>query len=226
MKTLICLVLGLIVPPVSASTPGTSPSPSASPILRTITTVKSSPYCNALVQHFNGAIIPLIANDRALDRVDVQLTGIDDLFHHPDYVSRFIDTRLRLQRYVAELSRSLSQLDSEINALRRGATLTTDAVASTKLRDAADQLERAYVKQRAMTYDLQGLVQGMIDYDIADAPHTPGGTGPSDNIIPKDMRDIKSYLRFDGQRDVIAQAEEQAVDLAYDAASTTCAAGR
>ena len=41
-------------------------------------------------------------------------------------------------------------------------------------------------------------------------------------IAPEESRNIKSYLRFDGQRDVIAQNEDKATDVALTAAENNC----
>ena len=46
------------------------PAPSASPHEpKTIITVISSPYCKSLAEHFNNALVPMLANDRTLDGV-------------------------------------------------------------------------------------------------------------------------------------------------------------
>ena len=42
--------------------------------------------------------------------------------------------------------------------------------------------------------------------------------------LPADMKNIKSYLRYDGQRQAIADAEANAVDIAYDIATNRCSA--
>ena len=40
--------------------------------------------------------------------------------------------------------------------------------------------------------------------------------------MPKEARDIKSYLRFDGQRDVLDQAENAAADATIDLVTSKC----
>ncbi len=51
---------------------------------------------------------------------------------------------------------------------------------------------------------------------------TLGGFDPQDMAAPEDARNIKSYLRFNGQRDVISSNEDKASDVALNAAQTYC----
>lgn len=211
MLRVACAVLSLL-----ATAQTSSPGP-----LKTIITVKSSPYCTALAQHFNGAFGPMLANNRTLDGVGVQLDDLNKLFNGPDYAQRFLAVREHLMRYDNALLQSLPAIHDEIGRLHDAASLTTDDAAAHALTDSAGELTRAYIKQRAMAIDLQGIVQGMMDYDVT-RPHPLGGWTPNDNTLPADAKDIKSYLRFDGQRDVIERAENRAVDIAYDAALKHC----
>ncbi len=48
--------------------------------LPTIITVTSSPYCDALADNFNGAMLQMLANERVLDQTDVQLQNLNDVF--------------------------------------------------------------------------------------------------------------------------------------------------
>ncbi|MBV8638108.1 MAG: hypothetical protein JO322_08475 [Candidatus Eremiobacteraeota bacterium] len=222
---ILCLLLAIIVPPPAASpaaTPVSAPAMPAAPP-KTIVTVKSSPYCNSLARHFNGAFVPMYANDRTLDQVDTQLVDINELFGKPDYQARFVDARSKLLKYVDVLQKTLPTIESEIVELRKGASLTTDQAAAKAINDSADDLQRAYTKQRAMTIDLNGVAQTMMEYNTDDLPHSLGGNSYSEMTLPANEKDIKASLRFDGQRDVIAQNEEKAVDTAYDAAIANCA---
>jgi hypothetical protein len=221
------LILSAIVALVpvqgDVQTPGPSPAANepARPQLKTIITVKASPYCNSLAQHFNGAFAPMLANDRTLDAVSVQLDDLDTLFSKTDYAPRFLDVRRRLMQYDDQLFKSLGPIEDEIGKLKDGAKLSTDPQAAKAMTDSAGDLQRAFIKQRAMAIDLQGIVQGMMQYDIT-GPHPLNGWTPNDQTLPADAKNIKSYLRFDGQRDVINLAENQAVDVAYDAALKHC----
>ncbi len=210
------LVLALLL----AASPSPAPSPAATP--HTIVTTKSSPYCTALGRHFNGAFTPMVANDRTLTIVGSALDDVNTLFSKSDYVSRFIKVRQELAKESDLMLGTMPRIQDEINALRQSASLTQDAKQAKEMLDAASELQAAYVKQHAMAIDIQNLARTMMDYDIIDAPHPLGGMTPDEASLPKEWRDIKTYLRFDGQRDEIARHEEKAVDTAYNAATTAC----
>lgn len=200
-----------------------SPAPSPTPHEpKTIITVVSSPYCKALAEHFNGALVPMLANDRTLDGVSVQLDDLNSLFSQPDYVQRFVHVRDHLGHQVVEISNSLAAIQSEINQLRDASRLTTDAEATKELHDAAGDLQSAYDKQRQLSIDLQNMYQTMLTYPIWRVHPALGGFDPQEMAQPEDMRNVKSYLRFDGQRDVIARNEDKATDVALAAATTYC----
>ena len=222
----LAVVLGVIVPSANTSSgissPHPSPAASGAP-LKTIITVKSSPYCNALGQHFNNAFVPMVGNDRSLEVVNTNLLDINDAYSHPDFARRLVKARDELMKYDGFLLRSLPAIQDQINQLRAAEKMTQDPKAASQAHDAAEQLQTAYGKQRQLAIDLQGLVQSMMTQDYASQDHPLNGGGPELNQIPKDMQDIKVYLRFDGQRDVISRAEAKAVDIAYDAARSQCA---
>src|ERR1700733_2620347 len=142
-----------------------SPSPSPSPP-KTIITVISSPYCKSLAEHFNGALVPMLANDRTLDGVSVQLDDLNTLFSQPDYVERFLHVRDHLGHQVVEVTGSLAAIQSEIDQLRDASHLTTDPQASLEIHDAAGDLQTAYDKQRQLSIDLQNMYQTMLTYPI------------------------------------------------------------
>lgn len=202
-----------------------APAPSATPRVppKTIITVISSPYCNSLAEHFNDALVPMLANDRTLDGVSVQLDDINTLFNEPNYVQRFLHVRDALGRQETELNDSLALIQRQINELREGARLTTDAQAAAQVHDAAQDLQAAYDKQRQLAIDLQGMYQAMLDYAINRVHPALGGFDPREMALPADARDVKSYLRFNGQRDVIDRNEDKATDIALAAAETNCA---
>ena len=203
--------------------PSVAPSPAASPeALKTIVTVVSSPYCRSLAENFNDALVPMLANDRTLDAVSVSLDSINTLFDHPDFAQRFVQTREKLLHQETVLNASLAAIQQSINQLRAGSALTTDTQAAAQVHDAAQQLQTAYDKQRQLAIDLQGMYQAMADYPIARANPALGGFNPQEMSEPEAMQNVKSYLRFDGQRDVIARSEGKAVDIAYSAAETYC----
>lgn len=201
------------------ATPTASPSPAP---LKTIVTVRTSPYCSALAQHFNRIVVPMLANDRTLDSVSVSLEAVNTLFDKLDYVSRFTSERVRMENYVGALLDSLPEMQAQINQLRAAQALTTDPARSSEMHLLAQELQRAYDKQRQLSIDLLGVVHAMMDYDIMSAKRqTPMERLEALNS-PADARDVKSYLRFNGQRDRLSDAESKAAGLALDIEENVC----
>jgi hypothetical protein len=198
-----------------------SAAPSQQP-LKTIITVISSPYCNSLADHFNGALVPMLANDRTLDGVSVQLDDLNQLFSSVNYVQQFLHVRDTLGKQQAALMESMDQIKAEIVQLRNGAALTTDPQATAQIRDAAQELQTAYDHQRQLSIDLQNMYISMLRYPISRVHPALGGFDPKEMSEPSEMRDVKSYLKFNAQRGNIAASEDKAVDVAYDAAQTYC----
>ncbi len=88
-----------------------NPSPSASPgerELPTIVTVISSPYCNSLADHFNGAMAPMLANDRVLEGTSVQLDTLNTLFHQTNYAQQYMHVQDQIERQETVLNESLA----------------------------------------------------------------------------------------------------------------------
>jgi hypothetical protein len=198
-----------------------APSPTAR-TLKTIVTVISSPYCKALADHFNSAMIPMVANDRVFDVVDVQLDDMNNMFKYPDYANRFLDLRARIIKESDTLDKSLKPINDQIFALHQSASLTNDPQAAKEMLDAAAQLREAYVHQFQLSTDLTDLAESMMRYNVLRGPHPLGGWTPYENTLPSAEKDIKSYLQFGAQRDKIDTAEDKAVDVAYTAATTHC----
>jgi hypothetical protein len=229
------LVLALLMP-VPTPAPAVSASPSASPgspatpdasasprtPLKTIVTVKSSPYCSALEDHFNSALVPMIANDRVFTAVDTQLDDMNNMFKYPNYIDRFVVLRTKLLKETETLQNSLKPIQRQIDALRASATLSTDPAEQKQMRDAADQLQDAYKHQFQLSTDLTGLAQSMMDYNIFRGSAPLGGWTPYDNTLPEDEKNIKSYLRYGKQIKSIDDAENGAVDIAYSIATDHC----
>ncbi len=215
---LIAAVVAVTLPAPSAAPSGT-PAPTEP---RTIVTVISSPYCNSLAEHFNGALVPMLGNDRTLDAASVQLDNLDGMFSGPNYVQTFLNVRESLGRQETKLNRSLALIQAEINELREGSRLSTDPQAQAEIHDAAQDLQAAYDKQRQLGIDLQNMYISLMQYNPNRLHPTMGGFDPQDMAAPSDARSVKSYLRFNGQRDVIAINEGKATDIALDAAEKNC----
>ncbi len=197
------------------------PSPSAAP-LKTIITVVSTPYCNSLADHFNAALVPMLGNDRTLDATSVQLDDLNTLFNEPNYEQRFLQVRDKLGKQVTALMTSLDEIQREINQLRDGSRLTNDPQAAAQVHQASQELQTAYDKQRQLSIDLQGMYQAMLSYPITRVHPALGGFSPAEMALPADAKNVKSYLKFDRQRDTIANSEDKAVDIAYTAAQAHC----
>ena len=226
MATMIALIVtalfALLPVPAPASTGTASPSPEPTRVLRIIVTVKSSPFCASIGRHFNAVLAPMLANDRTLDGVSAQLDDFGRLFKGADYAQRFLAVRRHLEAYDNQLLQSLPAMQDEINKLRQGERLTSAPDAAKQLHLSAQELQRAYDKQRALAIDLQGIVQGMMQYDITQPMPLGGDTVENQLTLPKERKDLKSYLRFDGERDIIADAENKAVDITYDLVQSNC----
>ncbi|HTU81443.1 MAG TPA: hypothetical protein VMF61_04890 [Candidatus Acidoferrales bacterium] len=211
----------MIPPPVP--TISASPAPSASPReLKTIITVISSPYCNSLADHFNSALVPMLGNDRTLQQTGASLDTVNTLWDEPNYEQLYLGARDAIGKQIEVIGNSLDEIQRQIDALRAGDKLSSDPNAAAQIRAAAAQLQLAFDKQRQMEIDLTNLHRAMIDYHIERANPAMGGFSEPEMSQPPEMRDIKSYLRFDGRRDAIADAEGKAVDIAYAAAQTYC----
>lgn len=165
----------------------------------------------------------MLVNDADFEVVGSNLTDLNDVFHHADYQIRYADLRVKLIKKVDGIRKSLPFIQQQINQLRQGETLTKDAQAGKQLHHVAEKLQLAYNKQFQLATDLTGVIQSMMSYqppanlDVAQEEL-------SEQSMPADMKDIKSYLRFDGQRDVIDQAENAAADSAIDLVEKSCAA--
>jgi hypothetical protein len=209
---------------LTGATPSPQPSvsPTEHPELKSIVTVISSPYCNALAEHFNAALKPMLANDRVFDAVGVQLDDMDTMFDHPDYANRFLNLRAKLFKESDTLIASLKPMRYEIDRLNDAASLTSDPAAAAQMREAARKLGDAYTHQFQLATDVTSLAQFMMDYNIDRGPHPLGGWTPQVQAMPSAEKDVKSYLHFEKQRDAIGSAEDSAADVAYDIAANRC----
>jgi hypothetical protein len=211
------LALAPMAPPTASASPSPPPRP-----LQTIVTVVSTPYCKALAEHFNSALVPMLANDRVFQKTGVQLDAMNEMFKYPDYANRFMDLRAAMLKETTVLTSSLRPIQQQIDRLRDSASLAKDPKAAQAMRSAADRLHDAYVHQFQLATDLTGLTQAMMNYDVLRGPHPLGGWTPYEQTLPADEKNIKVYLHFDQQRQSIGTGEEQAVDIAYTAAQRYC----
>jgi hypothetical protein len=222
----LALLLSIVIPTTTAqpASPGPSTSPSASPRppLKVIVTVKSTPYCSALADHFNGAMAPIHGNDLTFDKVDVQLDDMNNMFKYPNYIDRFVVLRTKLLKEVEVLNASLRPIQSEIDQLRASAKLSNDPAEQAQMTQAAVKLSNVYQRQFELSNDLTALVHSMMEYDIFSGDHPLGGWTLQEQSEPKEMKDIKDYLRFPRARKYIADNEDAATDIAYQIATDHC----
>jgi hypothetical protein len=205
----------------------TLPAPSASPgVPKTIITVKSSPYCNSLGTHFNDALVPMLANDRTFAGVSVQLDDLNQVFLDPgpNYQQEYLHVRDMIGKQEQVVNNSLTEIQTEITALRQGSALTTDPEAAAEVHLAAQDLQTAYDHQRQLAIDLQELHRFMISYPLSRVRPAMGGFNPQDMSAPEAERNIKTYLHFEPQRDIISTNEGRAADVAIATAEKYCAA--
>jgi len=211
-----------ILAAVSVAAP--SPAPTAAPILKEIGSVHVSSYCTAFYRNFNAAVHPLLQNDATLEQTSAALDGVNNLWSALNWDQKFIDERLRLEKYVGSLLVSTHDVQMEVNQLRQGERETNDPQRAQAMHMLAQELQRAVDKQVQMTTDLHWLVVGMMDFDIAstELTHPLGGITLADMRIPAQGKDIKAYLRFDGMRDRLRDAETKAAGWAGSIVQNYC----
>lgn len=147
---MLALVLAIIT-----VTPGPSPSPSASTEpLKTIITVRSSPFCSQFATHVNAAIDHAVTNDRTLGTVILTL-------HSQDLADNELSRHNEIQR-LANLGDSMYRdyrkgLD-EVDKLRELAKTAQDQQEQIELKAAADALGGVLYRQHLIQRDLDGFV--------------------------------------------------------------------
>lgn len=220
------IALAALVAVASLSSPWPTPSPSSSPApLKEIGSVRSTPYCTSFYAHFNAAVHPMLQNDLTLNQVSGSLDNINALFSKIDWEQQFYDERLRMMNAVAALEHNNFEIQREVNALRQGEKFSNDPMKAKEMHMLAQELQRALDKQKQMATDLGGVVHAMMDYDIAPEKLTGrpiGGFSLEELAMPKDAKNIKSYLRFDGMRDRLHDAEVKAAQHAQAVVESYC----
>ncbi|HUN29397.1 MAG TPA: hypothetical protein VMV65_06300 [Alphaproteobacteria bacterium] len=151
-----------------------SPSPSPTPLLKTIITVKSTPLCGAFATHTNAAIGSAIQNDRTLGSTIATLRS-DDLAGST--MDRYAEIH-RLSSLADSIYRQYRAGLGEVNQLRDLAKQATDPDEQAELKAAADALGGALYRQHLIQRDLDGFVafleaSDMMTDDMADGPRHP-----------------------------------------------------
>jgi len=139
---------------LAALTASASPSPSPTPLLKTIVTVKSSPFCGALAAHLNAAIGSAISNDQSLGSTIVGLRSRDLA---GSSIQRNNEI-MRLESLADAIYRQYRIGENEVKLLRALASTATDSKEKADLKDAADALGGALYRQHLIQRDLDGFV--------------------------------------------------------------------
>ena len=227
------------------ATPGPAPGPSDRP-LREIGRLRASPFCSSFTTHFNNAVAPVLQNDQAVALMDKSLDDVERHFMELGGEVRVYDDRLRLADSVRRMEANIPRAQNEINALRDGARLTSDAERIKNLREVASQMQRALDKHKQIAHDVGNVVHVLMEMAAADpGAKTDERTGmlqsiskaiggpefatvgapalgsPAEGSAPLKTT-VKEILRWSGQRDRIDEAEGKAALLADQIITTSC----
>lgn len=166
----------------------------------------------------------MLVVDRELDHVSASLDEINTLFSKIDWDLRFYAERLKLERYVAVIETTNYQTQQEINKLRSGEKLTSDPQRAHQVHMLAQEMQRALDKQKQIGWDIHSMLIVMMDFPIgtSDLGRPPSGFDPADLKTPKDARDIKAVLRFNGMRDRLRDAQGLAAGYATAIGESYC----
>lgn len=166
----------------------------------------------------------MLAVDRELDHVSASLDEINTLFSKIDWDLRFYDERLKLERYTSAIETTNYQTQQEINKLRLGEKLTSDPERAHQVHMLAQEMQRALDKQKQIGWDIHSMVVVMMDFPIgtSDLGRPLNGFVPADLSVPKDARDIKAVLRFNGMRDRLRDAQGMAAGYAATIGEAYC----
>jgi hypothetical protein len=151
-----------------------SPSPSPTPLLKTIITVKSTPLCGALAAHTNAAINSAIQNDQTLGSTIMTLRSSDLAGSSLDRYSEIH----RLSSLADSIYKQYRAGLGEVSRMRDLAKQATDPEEQAELKAAADALGGALYRQHLIQRDLDGFVaflqaSDMMTDDNADGPRHP-----------------------------------------------------
>ena len=150
------LIFAIVVTtPAPSASP--SPAPSATPVLKTIASVRSNSRCAEIVTHANGAITAALTNDTTLNHTIgfLQFANFDDgnLIHREQ-------AKRALGDYASQLMKLARSGDNEVKRLRKIADQekTTDPKGAKELKSFADELGGALWRQQTVARDLNGFL--------------------------------------------------------------------
>jgi len=154
---------------LAAVTAAAEPSPSPTPLLKTIVTVKSSPLCGAFAAHTNAAITSAVQNDRNLGNTILTLRS-------PDLAGSSLDRESEIHHLGALADDMYKQYRlglSEVNQLRSLAKTASDPDEQAALKAAADALGGALYRQHLIQRDLDGFLNYLYAADMMDSDDDP-----------------------------------------------------
>lgn len=137
----------------SAPVSSPAPTPSAAP-LKTIVTVRTSPFCSAFASHVNAAIGATVQNDSSLGSVIVALRATD---LENNTISRRNELQA-LEHLADSMYHDYRSGEDEVNRLRDLAKTVTDKGEQAELKASADALGGALYRQHLIQRDLDGFV--------------------------------------------------------------------
>jgi hypothetical protein len=145
-----------------------NPTPSPAPHLRTIITVKASPFCGAFAAHVNSAIGSAVENDQTLGTTIVDLRS-GDLNGGPLRRENEIQ---RLENLSDAVYKQYRSGENEVKQLRDLAAKSTDKDEKAEVTEAADALGGALYRQHLVQRDLDGFLAFLNASDMASNRNT------------------------------------------------------
>lgn len=139
-----------------------SPSPTATPQLQTIVTVKSSALCGEFAAHTNAAIDATVGNDKSLGSTIVTLKSRD--LAGNDIVRG--NELHRLEDLSTAIYRGYRTGENEVGEMRELATKAKDPQEKAELLASANALGGALYRQHLMQRDLDGFLAYMNASDM------------------------------------------------------------
>ena len=157
-----------------------NPTPAPTPLLKTIVTVKSSPFCGAFAVHVNSAIGSAVGNDQTLGDTILNLRSSD---LGGSTLSRHNEIQ-RLENLSDAIYKQYRSGENEVKQLRSLAAKTTDPDEKAEVTAAADALGGALYRQHLVQRDLDGFVAFLNASDMA------SGRGTGDDMDTPDPHDL------------------------------------
>ena len=138
---------------LALATAAPSPSPTPEP-LKTIVTVKTSPFCGAFASHVNSAISSAVDNDKALGSIMLTLRS-NDLANTT--ITRNNELQ-QLQHVADDMYRAYRSGLSEVDRLRDLAKTAKDKDEQEQIKSSADALGGVLYRQHLIQRDLDGFI--------------------------------------------------------------------